>query len=82
MRYFRTAKRLSASEEWTVHLPNRAMVVSESQDAFGQFDRGPGFTVWSGKPGRLAWPLSLLIIMALSIGLWAAIIFFVRYLIM
>jgi hypothetical protein len=73
MRYFRTAERSSALEEWTVP-PNRVMAVSESQDAFGQCDRAPGFTIWSGKPGRLAWPLSLSVIMALSVGLWAAII--------
>jgi hypothetical protein len=55
---------------------------TEHQAPFDQLERLTGITVWSEKAGRLAWPLSLLVIMALSIGLWAAVISVVRLFLM
>lgn len=65
-------------EEWVASSPDKLMAGAEPQESVGQFDRLTGLIVWSEKPGRLAWPLSVLIIVALSVGLWAAIIFGVR----
>lgn len=54
---------------------------AESQAPFGVTGGHDRSTIWSGKPGRLAWPLSIVIIIALSGGLWAAIILAARALI-
>lgn len=82
MSYFRKAAAPPNLKEWPVPSPSRPLTLAESRDSFGQFGQPPGFAVWSGKAGRLAWPLSLLIILILSSALWAAIAFAFRYLLM
>ena len=54
---------------------------AEFQAPFGEAAKPRGITIWSGRPGRLAWPLSFAIIITLSAALWAAIILGVRALI-
>jgi len=63
---------------WDKPMAERPLTAAEFQDSF---DDAPGekIQVWSDKPGRLAWPLALLIIIGLSAGLWTAIIFSVKF---
>ena len=82
MRYSSPADQLNELEKWPEASAKKLIKFAEFQEPFDQFERVTGITVWSGKTGRLAWPLSFLIIIALSIGLWAGIIFLVRSLIM
>lgn len=82
MSYFRKAAPPSDLEDWPMASPGQPLTLAESQEPFGQFDRSTASFVWSGKPGRLAWPLSLLIILVLSSALWAGIIFAIRHLIL
>lgn len=77
MEHFRL---LSPEEGWTgwdKPPVGRPLAVAEFQDSFEGGSRKET-QMWSGKPGRLAWPLALLIIIGLSAGLWTAIIFSVK----